>query len=109
MSKLFASIALLAMLALGRGAGAAEAIGWITFLDHENDKIVMDNGQVFGVSEEINFSALNDRVRVKIVYYQTDGQNIVTDIFPAAEVPAKAKADPAKGTSSLPQKIERRV
>lgn len=104
MSRTFAAIALLAMVALGRGAAADEAIGWITLLDHENDKIVLDNGQTFGVSEEINFSALNDRVRVKIVYYKIDGQNIVTDIFPASDAPAKAKAKPAKGTSSLPHK-----
>ena len=101
MNKLCASIALLTMLALGRGAGAAEVLGWITHLDHENDRIVLDNGQIFGVSEEINFSALNDRVRVRIVYDQIDGQKIVTDVFPATETPAKAKAGPTGGTSSL--------
>jgi hypothetical protein len=55
MSKLIASVALLAILAVGRGAGAAEATGWITLLDREADRFVMDDGLIFAVSEELNF------------------------------------------------------
>ena len=55
MSKLIASVALLAILAVGRGAGAAEATGWITLLDREADRFVMDDGLIFAVSEELIF------------------------------------------------------
>jgi len=58
MSKLFASIALLAILAVGRSAGAAEATDWIRLLVREADQFVMDDGQIFAVPEELNFSSL---------------------------------------------------
>lgn len=90
MSKLFASMALLALLAVGRGAGAAEATGWITLLDREADQIVLDDGRIFAVSEEINFSSLKDGVKVRISYDAVDGDRIATEILLAPEAPESA-------------------
>ena len=87
MSKLIASMALLVMLAVGRGADAAEITGWITHLDEESDRIVLDDGQNFGVSDEINFSSLRDGVRVRILYDAIDGDKIATDILLSPEAP----------------------
>jgi len=100
MNKLFASIALLALLAVGRGAGAAEAVGWITHLDQESDRVFLDDGRVFGVSEDINFSSLTDRVRVRILYDVIGGDRIATEISLAprarqnAGMPRSGKAAP---------------
>ena len=91
MSKLYASIALLALLAIGRGAGAAEATGWITHLDQEADQIVLDDGRSFLVSEEINFSSLKDGVKVRIRYDAIGGDKIVTEISLAPEAPQNAE------------------
>ncbi|MDA0653644.1 MAG: DUF1344 domain-containing protein [Proteobacteria bacterium] len=101
MSKLLASLALLALLAAGRGAGAAEAeaTGWITHLDHESDQIVLDGGRIFGVSEEINFSSLKDGVRVRIRYDKTGVDKIATEIMLAPEAPHSAVA-PRSGTAA---------
>ena len=91
MNKLCAAVALLALLSAGRGAGAAEAVGWITKLDGQSDRIILDDGRAFNVSEEINFSTLRDGVRVRL-YYETFGdQKVVTDIAPAPEMPQKAQ------------------
>ncbi len=94
MSKLYASIALLALLAIGRGAGAAEATGWITHLDQEADQIVLDDGRNFFVSEEINFSSLKDGVKVRILYDAIGGDKIATEISLAPETPQSGKAAP---------------
>ncbi len=91
MSKVFASMALLALLALGRGAGAAEATGWITHLDQEADQIILDDGRNFAVSEEINFSSLKDGVKVWIRFDAIDGDKIATEILLAPEAPQSAE------------------
>ena len=91
MSKLIASVALLAILAVGRGAGAAEATGWVTYLDQESELIVLDGGRVFAVSDEINFSSLKDGVKVWIHYDAADGDKIATDILLAPEPPQNAE------------------
>jgi hypothetical protein len=83
MGKLIASIAILATLAIGRIAGAAEVTGWITHLDQHADQIILDDGRMFGVSDEINFSALKNGVRVRMYYDAVDGARIVTEISPA--------------------------
>jgi hypothetical protein len=87
MNKLIASVALLAILAMGHGADAAEAIGWITHLDQETDQIALDDGRIFGVSDEINFSSLTDGVKVRIRYDAIDGDKIATEILLAPEAP----------------------
>jgi hypothetical protein len=99
MSKLLASLALLALLATGRGAGAAEATGWITHLDHESDQIVLDGGRIFGVSEEINFSSLKDGVRVWLRYDETGVDKFATEIMLAPDAPHSAVA-PRSGTAA---------
>lgn len=91
MNKLFAAVALLALLSAGRAAAAAEAVGWITELDNQSDRIILDDGRSFNVSEEINFSSLRDGVRVRL-YYDTFGdQKVVTDIAPAPEMPQEVQ------------------
>ena len=87
MNKVLVSMALLALLAAGRAAGAAEATGWITHLDQEGDQIVLDYGRIFAVSEEINFSSLKDGVKVRIRYDAIDGDKIATEILLAPEAP----------------------
>ncbi len=94
MSRLVASVALLALLAVGRGAGAAEATGWITLLDQEADQIVLDDGRIFAVSEEINFSSLKDGVKVRIHYDAIDGEKIATEILLAPQAPKAGKMVP---------------
>ena len=91
MNKLLASVALLALIAVGRGAGAAEATGWITHLDRETDRIILDDGRIFDVSEEINFSSLRDGVRVKVLFDAIGGDKIATEILLAPEAPQNAE------------------
>ncbi len=91
MNKLIASIALLALVTVGRGTGAAEATGWITHLDQEVDRIVLDDGRNFTVSEEINFSSLKDGVKVRILYDTIDGDKIATEILLSPEAPQSAE------------------
>lgn len=80
MKKIFVSIALVLALAAARGAAAAEAIGWITFLDYDSDRIYLHDGRSFSVSEEINFSALRGGVRVRLRYETIGNDSTVTDI-----------------------------
>lgn len=87
MSKLIASVAILAALAIGRIAGAAEATGWITHLDREVEKIVLDDGRIFVVSDELNFSSLRDGVKVQIRYNAIEGDKIATEILLLPEEP----------------------
>ena len=87
MAKIFAAIALLVLLAVGRGAGAAETTGWITHLDQQADQIVLDDGRIFVVSEEINFSSLKDGVKVRIRYDDIGGDRIATEILLAPDAP----------------------
>jgi hypothetical protein len=96
MSKIIASLALLVLLAVGRGADAAEATGWITHLDQQADRIVLDDGRVFTISEEINFSSLKDGVKVWIRYDAINGDKIATEILPAPKAPQSA-ARPQSG------------
>jgi hypothetical protein len=99
MTRLFAFIGLLALLAVGRVAGAAEATGWITLLDQDSDRFYLDDGRVFGISEDINFSALKNGIRVKL-YFETYGRNrIVNDIELA---PADAPVLAAPQTKAVP-------
>lgn len=102
MNKLIASATLLALLAVGRGAGAAEATGWITYLDRETDRIVLDDGRIFGVSEDINFSTLSDGVRVRVLYDAIGGDRIVTEILPAPEAPRPSKAAAPQTAKTTP-------
>lgn len=90
MNKLLASLALLALLATGHGAAAAEATGWISHLDNESDQIVLDDGRIFGASEEINFSSLKYGVKVRLRYDETGGKKMATEIFLAPEAPHSA-------------------
>lgn len=84
MKKFFAPqafiMAILALLVVGRGAGASEAIGWITLLDEEDDQIVLDSGRTFALSDDINFSSLADGRRVRVTYETIGGVPTVTGI-----------------------------
>ena len=84
MRRLIAAAALFAIAIAGRGATAAETIGWITFLDQQTDQIVLDNGQNFSVSDAINFSSLRNGVKVWIRYVSIDGDKVATEIAPAS-------------------------
>jgi hypothetical protein len=91
MSKFYASMALLLLLAVGRGAGAAEAIGWITHLDQESDRFILDDGRIFDVSEDISFASLRDGVRVRISYDTFGGGRVANDIVLAPQLPQSAE------------------
>ena len=80
MNRIIASATLLALLAVGRGGLAAEATGWIIELDKESDRLTLDDGQKYGVSEDINFGSLKDGVRVRIQYSAYGKERTVTDI-----------------------------
>ena len=80
MGKLLTSLAVLALLVIGRGAAAGEAVGWITQVDRDSDRIFLDNGQIFGVSEDINIGSLTEGVRVVIYFDQIGREKIATDI-----------------------------
>lgn len=80
MNKILASMALLALLVVGRAAAASEAVGWITILDEQNDQIVLDNGLTFALSDEISFSSLADNRRVRVTYETIGGIPTVTGV-----------------------------
>lgn len=80
MKKLIAPFAMLALLVVGRVAVASEAVGWITVLDEENDEIVLDSGQTFSLSDEIDFSSLADGRHVRVIYETIGGINTATGI-----------------------------
>ena len=94
MTRLFASIVLVGVLAVGRIAAAAEATGWITYIDQQSDQIVLDDGRNFGVSEEINFSSLNNGVRVRISFEAVGDARIATEISLAPQGPQSEKTAP---------------
>ena len=94
MTKLFTSIVLVAVLAVGRSAGAAEATGWITHLDQQADQIALDDGRISVVSDEINFSSLKDGVRVLINYDAVGDVRIATEISLAPREPQSEKKAP---------------
>lgn len=101
MSKIFASIALMAMLAVGHGVGAAEAVGWITHIDQEDDRVVLDDGQNFAVSDEINFSSLKNGVRVRIHFDAVEGEKIATEILLMPQAPQGASMPELTNTSPV--------
>jgi hypothetical protein len=91
MSKFYASLALWVLLTASGGAIAAEATGWITHLDQETDQIVLDDGRIFAISDEINFSSLKDGVKVRIHYDAIGDVKVAREIMLAPQAPQSAE------------------
>lgn len=87
MNQVIGSVALLALLVAGRGGIAAEATGWIIELDQNSDRLTLDDGWIYAVSEDINFASLKDGVRVRIQYSAHGSERTVTDIELAPDAP----------------------
>ena len=80
MRILFASLAATAIWLAASTASGQEVNASITKIDHKSDRIILDNGQSFDVSEDIAIESLSEGVEVRITYRDEDGKRIAVGI-----------------------------
>ncbi|MCB1407402.1 MAG: DUF1344 domain-containing protein [Rhodobacteraceae bacterium] len=75
-----ASLAALFLSFIGVPAMAEVTGGTITKVDAESLTITLDDGSVYKLNNEFDFSALKAGQEVQIAYDEVNGENVVTDM-----------------------------
>ena len=80
MRTLLASSASLAMLFWAATAGGQEIEASISKIDRQSDRIILNDGRSYRVSDDIALESLSEGVEVRITFRTMRGERVATDV-----------------------------
>lgn len=80
MRTLLASSASLAMLFWAAAAGGQEIEASISKIDRQSDRIILNDGRSYRVSDDIALESLSEGIEVRITFRTMRGERVATDV-----------------------------